>query len=159
SISGEILKRFNLVIDYRNSKVTLKRNRFFSQPFYYNKSGIELEHDGVRVIKEQNKDVRMNDFGSENTSVAQHSMILSSSYRYSLAPSFTIVELRKDSPAERSGLKLGDVILNINGRHAHEYSMQQVIQMFYGETGKRIKLLVDRAGVQMRFDFRLEDLL
>lgn len=159
SISGEILKRFNLVFDYKNNKVTIKRNRFFSQPFYYNKSGIELEHDGVRVIKEHNRDIRMNDFGSENTSVAQHSMILNSSYRYTLAPSFTVVEIRKDSPAERAGLKLGDVILNINGRHAHQYTMQQVVQMFYGETGKRIKLTIDRAGIQMRYEFKLEDIL
>ncbi len=159
SISGEILKRFNLIFDYGNNKVTLKRNRFFSLPFYYNKSGIEIEHNGVRVIRELNNDIELNNYNSENVSVAQQSMIFGGSYKYSLAPSFTIVELRKDSPAEKAGLQVGDVILNLNNRHAHLYDMQQIIEMFYGDAGKRIKLIVDREGSPMRFDFKLENLL
>lgn len=159
SIGGNILKRFNLIIDYKNSSISLRRNRNFSTPFYYNKSGLELEHDGVRVIKEVNKDIELNPIGTGNESVAQTGMIVSGSYKYLLAPSFVIVEVRKSSPAELAGLQEGDVILNINNRHAHLYSMQQIIQMFYGETGKRIKLIVDRKGVQMKFEFKLENLL
>ena len=76
-----------------------------------------------------------------------------------LAPAFTIVELRKDSPAQRAGLQLGDVILAINNKKAHTYSLQDVTQLFFGEDGDRIKLLIDRKGVQMRFQFKLESLL
>ena len=53
SLSGEILKRFNIIFDYKKSKITLKKNSNFSNPFYYNKSGITLEHAGVRVLKER----------------------------------------------------------------------------------------------------------
>ena len=158
SLSGDVLKRFNTIYDYNNSTITLKRNRFFSQPFYYNKSGIELEHDGVRVVKELNK-IKDNVFNSSNQSVATHGIILSGSYKYVLAPSFKIVELRKDSPAERCGLQIGDVILKINNKGAHTLSLQEVVQMFYDEDGKRIKLLIDRHGNQMRFEFQLEKLL
>ena len=128
-------------------------------PFYYNKSGIELEHDGVRVVREVNKDIELNPYGSDNQSVAQTGIIFTGSYKYLLAPSFAIVEIREGSPAEKAGLRIGDVILNVNNRHAHQFSMQQVIQMFYGETGKRIRLVVDREGVPMKFEFRLESLL
>ena len=159
SIGGNILKRFNLIFDYGKNQVTLKRNRNFSLPFYYNKSGIELEHDGVRVVKEVNKNIELNPRGTDNQSVAQQGLIFTGTYKYSLAPSFSIVEIRKGSPAERAGLQLGDVILSVNNRHAHTYSMQQVIQLFYAETGKRIKLLVDRRGNQLLFEFRLEDML
>lgn len=159
SIGGNILKRFNLIFNYGKNEVTIKRNRNFSLPFYYNKSGIELEHDGVRLVKEVNKNIELNPRGTDNESVAQQGIIFTGTYKYSLAPSFAIVEIRKGSPAERAGLQLGDVILSINNRHAHSYSMQQVIQLFYDETGKRIKLLVDRKGNQMVFEFRLEDLL
>lgn len=39
------------------------------------------------------------------------------------------------------------------------YSMQQIIQMFYGEYGKRVRLIIDRQGVQKKFEFKLESLL
>lgn len=159
SISGNILKRFNLTFNYSEGEIMLKKNRYFSQPFYYNKSGIELEHDGVRVIKELNKDIELNTMGADNPGVAQHSIIVSGTYRYALAPSFTIVELREDSPAKKAGLEVGDVILSVNGRGAHKYSLQDVVQMFFGETGKKIRLIIDRKGVQRKYEFRLENLL
>ncbi|NNK88967.1 MAG: PDZ domain-containing protein [Flavobacteriaceae bacterium] len=159
SIAGNVLKRFNIIFDYGKAEIHVKKNRNFGSPFYYNKSGIELEHSGVRVIREVNKEIVQNPYGSDNQSVAQHSMVVTGSYKYKLAPSFAIVEIRKGSPAERAGLRVGDVILSINRRYAHLYSMQQVIQMFYDETGKRIKLTIDRQGVPMQFEFRLESLL
>jgi hypothetical protein len=159
TISGELLKRFNIIFDYPNRKISLKRNRNFSEPFYYNKSGISLEHDGVRVVRtvEQNRGVAR--FQSVNESVAVSDLVVSGHYKYTLAPSFKIVELRLDSPAYRAGLQVGDIILNINNRHAHLYSMQQIIHMFYGEDGKRIRLVIDREGIQKKFEFKLESLL
>ena len=159
SLGGEILKRFNIIFDYPNKKITLKKNRYFSNPFYYNKSGITIEHDGVRVVKEINKNIGISPFNSKNESIAKVDMIVSESYKYILASAFAIVELRKDSPAEKAGLEIGDVILSINNKHAHSYSLQEVTQLFYGEDGKRITMLIDRNGVQMRFRFQLKSLL
>lgn len=159
TISGAILKRFNIIFDYSRRKISLKKNRNFSDPFYYNKSGISLEHDGVRVVKKVDEGRGISRFQSVNESVATNSIISSKSYKYTLEPSYKIVELRIDSPAFRAGLKVGDVILSVNGRHGHLYSMQQIIQMFYGEDGKRIRLLIDRKGMQMKFQFKLESLL
>ncbi|MCB0461528.1 MAG: aspartyl protease family protein [Flavobacteriaceae bacterium] len=158
TISGEVLKRFNIIFDYPNRKISLKRNRNFSDPFYYNKSGISLEHDGVRVVKTVEQDRGISRFQSVNESVATSSLMSSGSYKYSLAPSFKIVELRIDSPAYRAGIEVGDVILNINNKHAHLYSLQQIIQMFFDEDGKRIRLLIDRKGVQKKFEFKLESM-
>lgn len=159
SLSGEVLKRFNIIYDYGNKKITLKKNRFFSEPFHYNKSGIVLEHDGVRVVKTLNKKLSSGSFDSDNNSVSTNGVVFSGSYEYALAPSFKIVELRVDSPAQKAGLQLGDVILNINNKHAHKYSMQEIMQMFCDKEGKRIKLLVDRKGKQISFSFKLENLL
>lgn len=159
SVSGNVLKRFNIIFDYANSRIVIKKNRHFSTPFYYNKSGIELEHDGVRLIKEINKDFAPYSFESSNQSVASQQFTITGTYKYALAPSFKIVELRKDSPALRAGLMVGDVILSINGKHAHGMTMQELIQYFYGEEGRRIRLLIDRQGIQLRYDFKLEELL
>ena len=43
SIGGEILRRFDIIIDYTNNKLLLKKNRNFSDKFNFNLSGIEIE--------------------------------------------------------------------------------------------------------------------
>ena len=42
SIGAEILRRFNVIIDYPNELITLVRNSSFNHPFSYNMTGIEL---------------------------------------------------------------------------------------------------------------------
>ena len=43
SVGAEILRRFDIIIDYSNKKLLLKRNRNFSDKFNFNLSGIEVE--------------------------------------------------------------------------------------------------------------------
>jgi hypothetical protein len=161
SLSGEILKRFNIIFDYQKAKITLRKNNNFRNPFFYNKSGITIEHAGVRVVKERGN--RSFIFGSidsaDNNSATQSTVILSGSYKYSLTAAFTVVELREDSPAKNAGIEIGDIVLSVNGKEAHLYSLQEIIQMFFGDTGKRISLLVDRDGIRLKIHFRLENLL
>ncbi len=159
SLSGEILKRFNIIFDYQKAKITLKKNNNFKHPFYYNKSGITLEHNGVRVVKEVDRNSGITRFNSDSESVGSVNVFVANSYKYTLASAFTIVEIREGSTAKKAGLQLGDVVLVVNNKEAHLYSLHDIIQMFYGDDGKRINLLIDRNGVQIRINFRLEDLL
>jgi hypothetical protein len=158
TVSGEVLKRFNLLFDYQKKKLRLKRNRYFFEPFYYNKSGIVLAHDGIRIVKTVQKNVPAGIAPNPGQNTTPK-LVFSGSYKYDMVPSFKIVELRVDSPAYKVGLELGDIILSVNNKNAHEYSMQDITQMFCDKEGKRIKLLVDREGKQMSFSFRLENLL
>lgn len=158
SLGGEILKRFNVIFDYQNKKISLRTNSNFKNPFYYNKSGISLEHSGMRVVKERNDRSITTSYGKLDESSQQNTVRTSKSFRYILTPSLAIVELRKGSPAERAGLKLNDIILSVNNKDVHLYSIQEVTQLFYGPNGKRIKLIIDRNGVQMKFQFQLESL-
>lgn len=156
SMAGELLKRFNITMDYGNEKVTFKKNKHFKDPFEYNKSGIILEQDGVRVLKkiDPNRQIK-NDRYTQNV----YRITVEEAYKYELKPAFSIVELRPDSPAERAGLLLGDIILSVNGRETHPLKLQEVNTFFREEEGKPIKLVIERNGVIMTFRFKLESLL
>ena len=151
SFSGALLKRFNVIIDYQNTKITLKKNKYFKEPFHYNKSGIELEQTGVRLVRESDTKV-----ASTNNSQSNNTFVFDRKFKLSVKPAFTIVELRKGSPADRIGLEIGDVLLYINNKSTHSFNLQEITHMFYGEINKKIRLKVERKGVPLTFVFRLE---
>lgn len=53
SIGGDMLRRFRLIIDYPNKKITFIKNRHYKSPFKYNNSGVEVETPipGVRYYQ------------------------------------------------------------------------------------------------------------
>jgi hypothetical protein len=155
SISGELLRRFNIILDYKNARLTLKKNKQFRSPFRYNKSGIVLEQNGIRAIKEQYFEKSFDHYGrtNEDNTVVN----FTESFRLNFKPAFTIVELRKDSPAEKVGLSIGDVILTINGKGTHTMKLQDLVEIFSGDDNKLIRLEIERNFIPMRFAFRLEN--
>ena len=153
SFSGALLKRFNVIFDYPNAKITLKRNRYFSESFNYNNSGIELEQTGVRLVKEKSSSAIVN---NENSTKSNNAVVFDANYELKVKPAFSIVELREGSPADRIGLKIGDILLYINNNATYNYSLQEITQMFYDKEYKKIRLKVERNGVPLTFVFRLE---
>ncbi|PIX07887.1 MAG: hypothetical protein COZ76_01135, partial [Flavobacteriales bacterium CG_4_8_14_3_um_filter_35_10] len=54
TIGSETLKRFYLIIDYPNKKITFKKNsKFFDEEFNYNMSGIEVAYNGQMLVSEK----------------------------------------------------------------------------------------------------------
>lgn len=160
SISGNILRRFNIVLDYPNHKMTLKKNKHFHDKFSYNKSGIELEHNGVRFLQEEIIEFDNSTNPLEPSSQNRGTQIkLARSIKLSLKPAFKVVELRKDSPADKAGLRIGDMIIRVNGRETHKMELQEVMAMFFEEEGKVIRLKIEREGEPMSFSFELESML
>jgi len=155
SISGELLKRFNIIMDYKNAKITLKKNNKFNSPFHYNKSGIVLEQNGIRVVKEKFMEKVIGHYGRSNEDNTVINFM--ESFQLNLKPAFSIVELRKNSPAERAGLMIGDIILTINGKSTHTMKLQNLVQIFCDKDNKLIRLVVERNFKQMRVNFRLEN--
>ncbi|WP_346882753.1 PDZ domain-containing protein [uncultured Algibacter sp.] len=157
SVSGNVLKRFNIIMDYQKALFTIKKNSYFKDKFSYNKSGIEIEHNGVRLVRElDNNSNEIKSGFSNSSSDSGGRIVFDPNYKISLKPAYTIVELRKDSPADKAGLQIGDVIINIDGKRAHLYSLQQITEILYGDAGKRIKIKVDRDGILFSTMFRLE---
>lgn len=158
SLGGEIIKRFNWVLDYKNSKVYIKPNSLFHLPFNYNMSGIELQHNGIEWVKEIVRDetsknlVNLNEyvFNDDNRKY---------NYEYKLKPVFEIYAVRKNSPAYFAGLNVGDKIISINGKKAYHYTIQKVTDLFQSEEGKKIEMEVEREGQKLKVEFYLEKIL
>lgn len=60
SLGGEILRRFNVIFDYKNQQMYLKPNRNYKDEFHYNMSGLKLEKTFEMLPFLEVKSVRYN---------------------------------------------------------------------------------------------------
>jgi hypothetical protein len=154
SIGGEILKRFNLFFDYNNEELHLKRNSLYKYPFTYNNSGIILEHNGTMFVKEQMR-LPTNKRIKNNIDAVQ--IDLSIGYRMQLKPVYKIVEIRKSSNAYAAGLRVGDILISINGKEVNNLTLAKINEVLFGKTGKNVKLKVERKGQTIFYKFKLDN--
>ena len=154
SLGGEVLKRFNMVVDYPSGEITLSKNAHFSDPFHFNRAGIELEHAGMRYIAERITDSRGVVRQTEDT-YGTVQILLESQTRLSLVPEIVVSAIRAGSPAAEVGLQQGDVILAVNGKPVHRYKLQEVMNMINEKKGKRVRLLIERTNKDLLFSFVL----
>lgn len=155
SLGAGILKRFHVIMDYPNSRITLKKNsKFYNEPFLYNKSGIEIVYGGEMLVKEKRSRIGEID-GEKSVSILD----IVYSYGLTYKPSFKISVVRWGSPAHLAGLRAGDIILEINGKAAYMMKMEEVIHVFSQKAEKRIRMLVDRNGQHLNYEFTLKSLL
>ena len=116
-----MLRRFKITFDYPNKQLILKRNSKAFSPFYYNLSGIELQYKGENLIKEKINfiadDRHKSQDERQNNGVK---IFLTEVYRLRFQSIIEISNLRKGSPAALVGLKVGDVIISINGKRVDD---------------------------------------
>lgn len=158
SLGGEVLKRFNLVFDYGNNKISLRKNRNFKMPFQYNLSGIDLQHNGVRYVAESLARTNGIVKGEVSKAYGNVQILLENQTRLSLVPEIIVSSIRAGSPAEGAGLQEGDVILAVNGKKVHTFKLQQILHMLNEKKGKRVRVLIQRADSDKLFTFVLKDL-
>ncbi len=157
SLGGEVLKRFNFIFDYRNRKITLRKNGNFSTPFQYNLSGIDLQHNGLRYVTESIAEPNGVVKSNESPTYSNVQILLEHQTRLSLVPEIIVSGIRAGSPAAGAGLQEGDVILAVNGKSVHTYKLQQILKMLNERKGKRIRVLIERANADKLFTFVLKD--
>lgn len=155
SVGGEILKRFNVVFDYQNSQMYVKKNSEYYNPFTYNKTGIELKQNGLQWVKET---VRMEtvplasgvtfDSGGKN-------ITNDFKFKFALKPVYEVANIRKNSPGDKCGLKVGDLIISVNRVPVYRFSLQKINEMFKQEEEKWVYLEVERNGQILKFALQL----
>ena len=121
SIGSEILRRFDLIIDYSNNIMLLKKNSSFKDDFNFDLSGIEIVAPFVNL-------------------------------RY-----YQILYVQRNSPAYSAGLKAGDIILKINNLSASHFTLNEILLLLREKTGKKVKFLVERNGVEIETTIILDN--
>lgn len=155
SLGSGILKRFHLIFDYAGSKITFKRtSKYFSEPFLYNMSGIELSYGGTMLVQEKKSAQAMGIENQGNTSTVE----VVFDYVYAFKQAYRISLIRAGSPADKAGLLPNDILLEINRKPAYNYKLEEILHMFSTKEGKRISLLIERHGKKLSYSFELEKL-
>ena len=64
----------------------------------------------------------------------------------------SIEEVYKDSPAEKAGMKAGDILLTIDGRNVTEMELLDVADLVKGEEGTSVSISVKRDGESIEME-------
>lgn len=69
---------------------------------------------------------------------------------------FIVQEVREESPAERAGVKPGDILRVLNGQSAKDLDLNEINSFFRSKEGKKIRLKIVRDEEILKKKFRLE---
>lgn len=116
-IGNDILRRFNVILNYDRRDIYLMPNSHFNEAFDYSYTGIELYYIDGRII---------------------------------------IGDVAKDSPAEKAGLKEGDVVVAVDKNFSQ--NLQQY-KAAIQTTGDRLQLVIQRNGELIQFSFKVKSIL
>ncbi len=156
SIGSDILRRFTVVFNYPKKKFYLRKNRNFNEQFLFNKSGLEIMHDGmswekdvvhVETKKNRTETERINVFNDKE----------GFQYNFVLKPKYAVAGCRKDSPCYIAGIRKDDKILSINKRKVGDFTLEKINNLLKDDDGTPVNFEIERAGQIMNFKVILED--
>ena len=117
-------------------------------------SGLDFRQDGMEWSKDLvNLSTKNRENSNDGVEVVNNSMY----YRFVLKPIFAIAGVRKDSPADKAGLKKDDKLISINGKKTVDMTMEKIMEMMKSEEGKTINMQILRNNKEMILSFDLED--
>lgn len=156
SIGSDILRRFKVIFNYPENEIFLRKNKHFNDPFLFNKSGLDIKHDGmsweqdlVQVQTARNKK------DSEGVTVFQAEDTFK--YNFVLKPQYSVAGCRKESPCDSAGIKKEDKIISINRKKAGELTLQKINDLLKSEDGTAVAFEVERKNQILHFTLILKD--
>lgn len=151
SLGGELLRRFEVIFDYKNGDFYYKPNKNLNDKFEFDMSGIVLIQDGTEWVTESSVKKLKGQVAFSVNEVVSNSLVSK--------PIIKVDWIRDNSPAQNAGLIKGDVLRKINGRSVSRMELSEVMKLLKTEEGKRIRMIVERKGIPMTFTFNLKRFL
>ena len=114
-----------MIFDYPENKIYLRKNKHFDDPFLFNKSGLDIQQDGMTWQKDVVKITtqKMERSSRENNVVQSEDQF---AYNFVLKPKFSVSGCRKDSPCFFAGMKKGDEIIKINKKTVGDMTLEKI---------------------------------
>lgn len=116
-IGNDLLRRFNVILNYGMQQIYLLSNSHFHDPFDYSYSGLELYFVDGQIV---------------------------------------LGDVAKNSPAEKAGLKEGDLVMAVNNNFSQNLNQYKLALQ---NAGSRIKLIVMRNGDLREFEVKIKSIL
>jgi predicted metalloprotease with PDZ domain len=116
-IGNDLLRRFNVILNYDRRDFYIVPNSHFNDSFDYSYTGLELYYIDGRII---------------------------------------IGDVAKESPAEKAGIKEGDVVVAVNKNFSQ--NLQQY-KAAIQSTGDRLQLIILRNGELVQFTLKVKSIL
>lgn len=116
-IGNDVLRRFNIVLNYPKRDIYLVPNTHFFENFDYSYSGIEL---------------------------------------YLVDNAITVGDVAKGSPAEKAGVKEGDIIVAIDKNFTQNLSLYKIALQ---APNQRVQLIIKRDGQLKEIEFKVKSIL
>ncbi len=154
SVGNQIMARFDVIFDYADSVMYLRKNRMFGDPFNIDMSGLEVRHVGFSWLKSRTGAKPLGASSNEGQTINLSNDVM---YQIELVPAYVIQHVRIGSPADLAGVKEGDGIYKINGKYAGKMTLESIKGKLQARDQYGISLEVKRGEEIIRFRFRLVD--
>lgn len=154
SIGNQLMGRFDVIFDYADSLLYLRKNKQFADPFNIDMSGLEVRHAGFSWLKSRTGTKTLGAASSEGTTINLGQEVM---YQIELVASYVINHVRIGSPAYLAGVKAGDVIYKINGKYAGKMTLESIKERLQARDNYGIHLEVKRNEDLVKFRFKLVD--
>ena len=156
SVGGGFLSRFTVTFDYGSQRMRFKKNHKFKDPFNYNMSGLTIEHQGMELVKQERQAAVKANRPNENDNFIRNSVSITTEVHFTLVPKYVVADVREGSPAALAGIQKDDEIISINGKPSYQYKLNELLEMFSSEEGKKIYIELKRGPEFQKVRFVLE---
>ena len=156
SIGNDIIRRFTVIFDYPGNQIFLRKNSHFNDPFLFNSSGLDIQHNGMEWQKDLvNVETKRATTTTEGTRVLDRSEGFR--YNFVLKPKFSVAGCRPESPCYTAGIRKNDQLISINKRKVGDLNLETINSYFKEEDGTKVNLEIEREGQKMNFVIILID--